>query len=304
MSPIVSKIQYGSQGGLRPPAAVELSREGVLAAARFGQEPPVFAFAGLQADALIPSVDDPNLRAREVVTEAIRTALESVSPKNRSVTLIVPDAAVRVFVLDFDSLPAKAAEAIPVLRFRLRKMVHFDVEKAGVSYQILSETKTECRALIAVIPGPILEEYETAARAAGYEPGAVLPSSLAALASIDSEDAVLAACMSGSSLTTSITHGKDLLLYRTLELPTDPALRLSEVQRDIAVAAAYFEDKLARRPRWLHYAGIGTAEEFARWMRDPEFTVIEMTPRPDTGATTALKRLSLAGITGALAGAA
>ncbi len=52
-------------------------------------------------------------------------------------TLVIPDTSVRVFVLDFDSLPAKAAEAVPVLRFRLRKMVPFDVEHAALSYQIL-----------------------------------------------------------------------------------------------------------------------------------------------------------------------
>jgi type IV pilus assembly protein PilM len=305
VSPTLKKTQFNAESGLRPPAAVEVSREGVLAAARPGQgEPPVFAFVGLQADALVPGVDEPNLRAPAAVTEGIRSALDSVAPKNRSVTLIVPDTAVRVFVLDFDSLPSKSEEIIPVLRFRLRKMVHFDPEKAGVSYQILTETKTECRVLIAAMPGPILEEYEAAVRTAGYEPGAVLPSSLAALAAVDTEDAVLAACMSGSSLTTSITYGRDLLLYRTLELPGDAGQRLAEVQRDIAVAAAYFEDKLNRRPRWLHYAGIGSAEDFGRWIKDPELTVIEMTPRPDTGATTALKKLSLAGITGALAGAA
>ena len=48
----------------------------------------------------------------------------------------------------------------------------------------------ECRVLIAVLPGPILEEYEAAVRAAGFEPGAVLPSSLAALAALDSDDPV------------------------------------------------------------------------------------------------------------------
>ena len=67
---------------------------------------------------------------------------------------------VRVFVLDFDSLPAKPAEAYSVLRFRLRKMVPFDVEHAGVSYQVLSENRTECKVLAAVIPGPMLAEYE------------------------------------------------------------------------------------------------------------------------------------------------
>ena len=96
--------------------------------------------------------------------------------------MVLPDTAVRVFVLDFEALPAKPIEALPVLRFRLRKMVPFDVEHAGVSYQILVEKKGELKVLAAVIPGLILQEYEAAVRAAGYEPGAVLPSSLAALA--------------------------------------------------------------------------------------------------------------------------
>ena len=95
-----------------------------------------------------------------------------------------------------------------MLRFRLRKMVPFDVEHAGVSYQILSQNKIECRVLVAVLPGPILAEYEAAVRAAGYEPGAVLPSSLAALAALDTTEPVLAACLSGLSLTTSITNGR------------------------------------------------------------------------------------------------
>ena len=86
-------------------------------------------------------------------------------------------------------------------------------------------------------------------------PGVVLPSSLAALAALDSTEPVLAACLSGLSLTTSITSEQDLLLYRTLDLPEDKEERLGEVQRDIAVAAAYYEDKLATRARQLHYGG-------------------------------------------------
>jgi len=36
-----------------------------------------------------------------------------------------------------------------------------------VSYQVLTEDKTECRVLIAVLPGPILEEYEAVVRGGG-----------------------------------------------------------------------------------------------------------------------------------------
>ena len=304
MNAILSKAKLGSQPGGRPPAAVEIAPQGVLAAALPAPwQPPVYAFQPLAAGALMPGIGEPNLRAPEAVAAAIRSTLGQVSPRTRAVTLVVPDTVVRVFVLDFDSLPGKAAEAYSVLRFRLRKMVPFDVEHAGLSYQVLVEKKIECKVLAAVLPGPVLAEYEGAVRAAGYEPGAVLPSSLAALEVIYSMEAALIANLSPQALTTCITNGQDLLLYRTLELPEDAAPRLDEVQRGIAVAAAYFEDKLGGRPQRLHYAGAGGAGEFARWLGDPDLTVVDLAPRPETGAVSSLGDASIAGVAGALAGA-
>ena len=307
MNPILNTAKIKAQPGGRPPAAVELAPEGALAAAIPGPaQALVYAFQPLPAGALAPGIGEPNLRAPEAVAAAIRSALSQVSPRTRAVTLVIPDTVVRVFILDFDSLPAKAAEAYPVLRFRLRKMVPFDVEHAGLSYQILAQSKSECRVLAAVIPGPILAEYEAAVRNAGYEPGAVLPSSLAALqagSSSDSMEAILAANLSPVALTTSITNGQDLMLYRTIDLPEDPGQRIQEVQRGIAVAAAYFEDKLGARPSGLYYAGIGSASEFADYIDDAELTVIEMMPPPESGIVTTLGDASIAGVAGALAGA-
>lgn len=302
MNSILSKVNSGNAGG-RPPAAVEISPEGVLAAARAaaGGEPQ-YAFVALPAGAVIPGIEEPNLRAPEAVSTAIGSALEQLTLRSRAVTVVLPDTSVRVFMLDFDSLPAKPAEAISVLRFRLRKMVPFDVEHAGVSFQVLTQGKTECKVLAAIIPGPILADYESAVRAAGFEAGAVLPSSLAALEIADPMEAVLSANLSRHALTTTIANGQDLLLYRTLELPEDPAQRVAEIQRGIAVAAAYFEDKLQVRPRRLYYAGNHPASEFAGWIGDPELTVFELASRPNVGAVTALGDISVASVTGALAG--
>ena len=315
MKSVLSNAKLGTQPGGRPPAAVEITPEGVLAAALPAPgQPPVYAFEPLAAGALLPGIGEPNLRAPEAVSAAIRAALDQVSPRTRAVTLVIPDGVVRVFVLDFDSLPAKQAEALPVLRFRLRKMVPFDVEHAGVSYQVLVEKKDEVKVLAAVLPGPVLAEYEAAVRAAGYEPGAVLPSSLAALAAADSMEALLIANLSPVALTTCISNGQDLLLYRTLDLPDDPALRIDEVRRGVAVAAAYYEDNLGPpRPMRLHFAGSTGSDRgrvwrgwvwkgFACWIDDPELIVVDLTARPETGAATALRNASIAGVAGALAG--
>jgi len=299
-----SKQVSKNKPGGRPRTAIELAPEGVLAATiPHGSESPAYAYAPLPAGALVPGVAEANFRNQEAIVEAIRTALGQLAPKSRALTLILPDTAVRVFVLDFDTLPEKPAEAVPVLRFRLRKMVPFDVEHAALSHQVLVQGEGNVKVLATVMPGPVLAEYEAAVRAAGYEPGAVLPSSLASLASLDSLEPILAANLSGQALTTSITSGQDLHLFRTVDLPDDAAACAAEIQRSIAVAAAYYEDKLAGRPRRLHYAGIAKAEDFARVLADPELSVIDMVPTTGLGAATALGPLSIAGISGALAGA-
>jgi type IV pilus assembly protein PilM len=316
MSSMFKKNVVGSQAGGRPPAAVELSSEGVLAAAlpaagsRRGasamERGCVYAFVPLPPGALVPSLDEPdkpNLRAPEAVASAIRTALSEVAPRTHAVTLVLPDTLVRVFVLDFDSMPAKASEAVSVVRFRLRKMVPFDVEPAGVSYQVLARNESECKVLAAVVPGPILAEYEAAVRDAGYEPGAVVSSSLAALEAADATEGVLAANLSARSITTVVTSGQDLLLYRTLDLPSDPASCAAEIARSIAVAAAYFEDKLGAPSRKLYYAGIWSPAEFAAFIDNPDLQVVAWAERPEEGALTALPQTSFAGVTGALAGA-
>jgi type IV pilus assembly protein PilM len=276
----------------------------VLAAALPGRhEDPVYAFEPLRPGVLVPGISEMNMSSPEAVSLAIRNALASVSPKTRAVTIVIPDTAVRVFVLDFDTLPARAAEAIPVLRFRLRKMVPFDVEHAGLSYQILSESKTEVRVLVAVLPSNILDEYETAVLGAGYEPGTVMPSALAALATVESSEPLLAACLSRVAITTSITRGDDLLLYRTIDLPEDPNQRLLEVQRSVAVAAAYYEDKVSVLPKELYFAGNGTASDFEHWFGTSELRIVDLAPRPETGVATSLANMSIAGLAGALAGA-
>jgi type IV pilus assembly protein PilM len=184
--------------------------------------------------------------------------------------------------------------------------VPFDIEQAGLSYQVLSEgssrLETQWKVLAAVTPGPVLSEYEAVVRMAGYEPGAVLPASLSVLSAIDSQEAVLVVNLSAESLTTAIVSGNDVLLYRTVELPTDQAGFQTEIQRSIAVAAAFFEDKLHVRPTRLIYSGVAPVRDFIAILDDSEIKVGEVMPRPALGRASALGDYPVAGVTGALAG--
>lgn len=303
MRSILGRLKLDLLRSGRPPAAIEVTPRGVLAACRSAiGETPQYAFQPLPAGTVVPSIDEPNLRPPEAVSSAIRSTLEQISPLSRDVTVVLPDSTTRVFILDFDTLPNHADEILEILRLRLRKVVPFDVEKAEVSYQLLPRREARCRALVAIIPEPILAEYEAAIQSAGFEPGAVLPSGLAGLAALTSSEPMLLASVAETSLTTSITHFNDVLLYRTHDLHEEPELRHSELQQDIAVAAAYFEDQFMSAPKILHYAGSGTGEEFAHIVDLQGISVVDLAPQLPNSISIAPPNPGFAGVTGALAG--
>ena len=133
---------------------------------------------------LDPNLVRPSLAAGNVSNPAdlgrsIDGALSAVGGRKRDVVAVIPDAAVRVLLMDFDTLPEKLAEAEPIVRFRLRKSVPFDADQAALSFQTYRKDGV-VRVLAAVMPREVREEYESAFRNAGYEPGYVLPSTLAA----------------------------------------------------------------------------------------------------------------------------
>lgn len=290
-----------SGSSLRPALACEITPEGVLAARHTAGSDAVLAFAPLDAGVVHPGVAETNFTDANAVAAAIRKALEHVAARDRNLTLVVPDSAVRVFILDFDSLPAKPQEAMPIVRFRLRKLAPFDVDNAAVSYQILRQSPDQTRVLVTVMPAAIRAEYESAVHAAGYEPGVLLPSMLAALAAVPSGDAALVIHRSGHSISTAITSGDELLLYRSLDLPAQQESQREDLIQTVSVAAAYYEDALHTAPRVLYYVGPGGADGFTSALgADSEGVVRDLVPNP-SGAVTPLPKGLAAGVMGALA---
>ncbi len=212
---------------VRPRLAVEVRPEGVYAA-RANDSAGVLAQIAshtLPAGALVPSLRAGNVIDRIAVIAALRKTLSAVQlGKGRDVTLIVPDTAVRVLLLDFDALPSKAEEALSVVRFRLAKLLPFPPDQAQIGYQVMSRHSLVLQVLVVAIPNDVLAEYESAVREAGFEPGAVLPSTLAVSASLDETGhaATLLVNASEFAATTAILRRGELLLHRTLELKSEP----------------------------------------------------------------------------------
>lgn len=285
----------------RPRLACEITQEGIAAARLGDAEQPTTAFAPLFAGAFVPGLKTPGIVDKAAVVAALKRALDALEPRDKRLTIVVPDAAARVLILDFDTLPAKLAEALPVIRFRLRKLVPFEVDDAAISYQIVQQSAEEIRTLVTVMPHAVLAEYEEAVRLAGYEPGVVLPSTLASLAALVQSDPALVVNLNGNSVTTAITRGDELLLHRSIELPINPAEREEELRHAVTVSIAYFEDTLASIPNAVFYAGPGGAPELMRVLELEQFRVRDLVSAGAAGSGNTVPKGLMAGVSGALA---
>jgi type IV pilus assembly protein PilM len=284
--------------GTRPRLACEISPEGVVAARAADAVSPIeeVARVRLAEGAVAPGLKPGNLVDRLAVIEAVRRALEQIGVRSNGrgadLTLIIPDGAVRVLLLDFDALPTKLTEALPIVRFRLKKLLPFEADDAMVTFQVMSSGKAGVRVLAVAMPKDILREYETAVREAGFEPGAVLPSTLATLPGLSGGEPVLLANAAPWGITTAIVREGMLLLHRTVDLQPEsvsvdqgaatfedriysedsfperervvlhesevlplPNLLTDEIAQAVSVAAAYFEDTLSLPPSTIWSAG-------------------------------------------------
>lgn len=211
--------------GNRPRLACEIFPGGVVAgrSPEPGMPLSALAKADLSEGAVLPGLKPGNIADRVAVIAAVRRSLESLGVRSNArksdLTLVIPDAAVRVLLLDFDALPTKLSEALPIVRFRLKKLVPFDTDEAMVSFQIMSTSRSMIRVLAVTIPRDVLREYESVVREAGFEPGAVLPSTLAALAAVEEgEGASILVNAHALGVTTAIVRAGIVLLHRSVEL--------------------------------------------------------------------------------------
>src|SRR4029077_4695025 len=114
----------------------------------------------LAPGSVVPDLVENNLRQREADRSGVEARWGSVAGRSRDVIAIVPDAAVRVVLVEFDSLPSDSEEAIGVVRFRLKKSLPFDVEKAKVSYHA-QKFPDGVRVVAAVALASVIEDYES-----------------------------------------------------------------------------------------------------------------------------------------------
>jgi type IV pilus assembly protein PilM len=248
----------------RPRLACEIAQDRVIAAraADSGQVLELCSTAELAPGSVIPDLTEANLRGRESVVSALRETLGNLGARSRDVVAVLPDAAVRVVLLDFETLPDKRDEAESVVRFRLRKSLPFDVDKAKVSYHAQS-TNGAMRVVAAVALNSVVEDYESAFRDAGFAPGLVMPSMLAALGGASADRPTLVVKVDARTISIAILDQKQLLLFRTLENARGVTIGGEQLAEDVYPSIVFFQDTYNTSIEEIFVAGISDLDNAA-----------------------------------------
>lgn len=282
-----------------PRFACEITPQGVAAARAEGKTGTIGAMHGcaLGAGVLMPTLTAQNVQDAAALSDAIGKALAAVGGRGQEVIAVLPDSAVRVTLLDFDSLPERRQEADAAVRFRLRKSLPFDIEKAALSFDA-QKTARGLRVAASIVLDSVLEEYESAFRAAGCSPGVVLPSSLGALGAVNEQRPTMLLKVGQDATTVAVASEGQLLLFRILEGAGSGAVSAERLADDIYPSLVFFQDNYGTSVEQLLVSGVHDLKEISAALE--EQTGVKVRELIAASAVTEKLRNEFAGAIGAL----
>lgn len=287
----------------RPQLACEIAADRVLAGrgSDSGRLVEVCSARELAPGTVVPDLTESNLRDKSAVRQAIQSALETLGGRGRDIIAILPDTAVRVVLLDFETLPGKPDETEAVVRFRLKKSLPFNLDEARVSYHAQT-TGTGVRVVAAVVLNKVLEEYESTFRDAGYSPGVVMPSMLAALGAADAERPTLVVKVDARTISIAILDQEQLLLFRTLENVRGVTIGGEQLAEEVYPSVVFFQDTYNLNIARIYIAGLAESGGAAPALKAQTGAQVEdLVIASQIGSTNgSVPRWRMAGVVGAL----
>ena len=244
-----------------PDFLFEVTSAGLAAASPRRPDKPVQEI--MPPGALAPSPSAPNMLRPQLYREALPRVAGAKTSRSKTAALVIPDYAVRMAILDFESFPAKEEERSSLLQFRLRKSVPFHIEDAQLSYSVQRNEPARVEVLAVAIARPILEEYESLFSEHGFRVGLVTPSSVAALRLVAPAETgtTLFAKLAGATLTIILLQQRSIRLIRCLDLATagfeSERWETGQIMDSVQQTLAFAEDQLEEPVSRLLFCGFG-----------------------------------------------
>ena len=126
------------------------------------------------------SMLEPNILEEETFQKALESILLRAGVAGgKRIALTLPDHVSRIAVTELPEAPRSRAELTELLKFRMKKSLPFDVDRARIAFERL--LGKESTFLTGVMHDAIISQYEDAFSALGFHLGLVLPASVSLL---------------------------------------------------------------------------------------------------------------------------
>jgi type IV pilus assembly protein PilM len=225
------------------------------------QQPASVQWAPLPEGVIVASPLEDNVKQPEQYAAAVRAIVPPLVGKKRRAALILPDYCARVAVVDFDTFPSEPEDQLQLARFRVKRVVPFDIDSASVACypQTRQGGSKKIDVVVAVINQVVATHLEAPFRAVGFQCGFVTLSALSALSlKTDGEpeqtSPAVVAKLSGNVLSLCLMEGKVVRMVRCVQLHGSGDLE--EATDLMATTFAYAEDELGARPKVLRLCGL------------------------------------------------
>lgn len=198
----------------------------------------------LAADTFTPAAVTPQLASESSLTEALRR-LRMESGKWDKVSLLLPDSWFRINLVELPSLPEKAADAMDVVRWSLKRTLPIPPEQLRVAFSVLSRNGQGAKVLVLSALDATLAAIERIFAAAGLDIVLIEPLGLniwnaIAVREGESTGDRLFFYLRETEFTTAVFRGAQPLFIRSRNLSADRT-----IDQEIRLSANYLRESLA-----------------------------------------------------------
>jgi hypothetical protein len=174
------------------------------------------ALGELDADVLSPQLGRPNILRPEDLARRVAGVASVLGGEKGSFGLLLPDGAVRVSILEFETLPTDRKEQESLIRWKMKPLLPFPTEDALLSFELAPKEPEGMEAVVMAVKKSVLAEYESMLDALNGEVSLVLPSSAALLPLLNDNAGAgeMLLNISPTHLTAVVVNGQQIRLWR------------------------------------------------------------------------------------------
>jgi type IV pilus assembly protein PilM len=132
------------------------------------------AFSRLPSNSVRVSIREQNVLDPESFVNSVRAAHNLLLSRNNKVSVTLPDSVGRIMLLDLEGRFKSRAEALDLIRWKLKKSVPFDLADTHLDYQQLTVRENgDLALLVALVSRSVISQYEELLTKAGLNPARI-----------------------------------------------------------------------------------------------------------------------------------